>query len=289
MAVAPPSLLGSQDGAAPSLSNHFSNILTVCGLVTVVVLLCLLLILNQRKKKVISSKSQELKETEARYRLLFEHSPIPLLEEDLSAVKTFIDQLADQGLTDLNRYFHDNPESLSRCAAMVRILDTNKATLKMYGAAGPGELTQLTSVLPDNQSLQFKHELLSLVKDGASEIVLENRTLNGTLLTVERRTVIAAGFEETWRKVFVTVIDITEQVKLRNQNKAFEKQLQHTQKLEAIGSLAGGIAHDFNNILAPIMGRAELRGCRSLQVSGCAAVVFQRLCSGFSTSAHPET
>jgi hypothetical protein len=259
MAAAPlPSLLANQGGAVPSPSNPFSNIFTVCGLVTVALLLLLLLILNQRKKKVISSKSRALKETEARYRLLFEHSPIPLLEEDLSAVKTFIDQLAGQGITDLNRYFHDNPESLDRCAAMVRILDTNKAALKMYGAAGPGELTQLTSVLPDDQSLQFKHELLSLVKDGASEIVLENRTLNGALLTVERRTVIAAGFEENWSKVFVTVIDITEQVKLRNENKAFEKQLQHTQKLEAIGSLAGGIAHDFNNILAPIMGRAEL-------------------------------
>lgn len=39
---------------------------------------------------------------------------------------------------------------------------------------------------------------------------------------------------------------------------ALEKQLRHTQKMEAIGTLAGGVAHDFNNVLTPIMGYTEI-------------------------------
>ena len=40
--------------------------------------------------------------------------------------------------------------------------------------------------------------------------------------------------------------------------KHMSEQLQRSQKMEALATMAGGIAHDFNNILQTILGNAEL-------------------------------
>jgi signal transduction histidine kinase len=55
-----------------------------------------------------------------------------------------------------------------------------------------------------------------------------------------------------------TIRDVTETRMAEERQSQLERQLFHSQKLEALGTLAGGIAHDLNNTLMPILALSEL-------------------------------
>lgn len=66
--------------------------------------------------------------------------------------------------------------------------------------------------------------------------------------------VVASPIRNSLEEVVAAIViveDVTEKQRL-------EDQLRHSQKMEAIGTLAGGIAHDFNNILYALLGYANL-------------------------------
>lgn len=81
------------------------------------------------------------------------------------------------------------------------------------------------------------------------EVALQKK--NDTTVPMELNLTIQRDINQTAFGALGIARDITERKKL-------ETQLQQTQKMEAIGTLAGGIAHDFNNILGSIIGYGEM-------------------------------
>jgi PAS domain S-box-containing protein len=155
---------------------------------------------------------EALRRSEKRYRGLFMESPISLWDEDFSAVRSQIDQLREAGVTDLRRYFEHYPEAVGKFAALIKVVDVNQATLDLYKAGSKTQLKQnLDKVLTEESHLLIREEIIDLF-EGKKQITREgfNRNLEGEKIYLELGLSVAPGYEDTWSKVLISIVDITE-------------------------------------------------------------------------------
>ena len=135
---------------------------------------------RQQMEELMDERTKELRESEGEYRRLFESSPISLWEEDFSAVKQFLDELRQKGVSDLGAYFATHSKDVEKCAGLVKVLNVNQATLRLYEARSVNEIIGgLSAVLTeDSNRKQFADELLALARgEKYYEAEMDNKTL----------------------------------------------------------------------------------------------------------------
>jgi PAS domain S-box-containing protein len=168
-----------------------------------------------------------LQESEKRYRSLFEDSPISLWEEDFSEIKRYIDKLKRTGVKNFKKYFESHPKEITKCAAMVRVLDINQPTLKLFKAKSKEEIRRgLNKTFLKESYEAFRNEMIAIAEGKkVFETEAVTQTLKGVQNNVLIRWTVAPGYEKTFSKVLVSIIDITERKKAEETVRENEEQL----------------------------------------------------------------
>ena len=162
---------------------------------------------------------QALRESEAKYRQLFENATYGMLRSKRDGV----------------------------------LLDVNPALVAMLAYSSREELLSrnLSRDIYEDPSARTSF-LDSYGPDGRAEgVEVKWKRKDGKIILVRMSGAAIRGENGLISQFDVIAEDITER-------RSLEGQLRQAQKMEAVGLLAGGISHDFTNLLSVIMGNAEL-------------------------------
>ena len=171
----------------------------------------------------LEAEAAQLARSEARLRLMFEHS--------------------------LDAMLNTRPGG--------GIVAANRAACEMFGRS-EAQLTASTrdDVLdPDDPRLSVL--MAERHATGRTRGQVRMRRADGTFFEAE---ISSMSYQDSDGSALASVIvrDLTPTLEAAAERQRLEDQLQRAQKMQALGTLAGGIAHDFNNVLAIVLGGAAL-------------------------------
>lgn len=160
-----------------------------------------------------------LKESEGKYRTLFEESH--------------------------DGVFLSTPEG--------KLMDVNQAGMELFGYTSRSEILNVDIVKDLYVNPQDRETFKRMLSrdGGVKDFEFEIKRKDGQHRIVLESASAVRGEDGTIRAYRVFLRDITDRKRL-------EDQLRQAQKMEGIGTLAGGIAHDFNNLLGIILGYTQL-------------------------------
>ena len=156
----------------------------------------------------------ERDDAELKYRSLFDTAQVSIWNEDFSEIFKAFNQLRQDGVSDLRRYFGENKQWAWDMAKLVKVVNVNKAALKLFKAKSETELidsiASIDQVFGPDTIKVFIEELCAIWenKEETFQAEANHKTLDGDIITLIISLPIPTT-EAEFRSVSVSAIDIT--------------------------------------------------------------------------------
>lgn len=240
--------------------------------------------LTEHLEQRVLERTAALHDSEERYRVLFEEGPTSLWEIDMSKVQSLLERWRNAGVTNLRAFFDEQPEAVLQCLELIKILDINLATWRLYEADSKEQLRFHARQVWNADSLRaFKEQLLA-VDEGRTENEFETsaQTLAGKKVNILVRWRIVPGCEHKLSRIFVATIDISEKNESLNELqasrarfRALSAHLQSSREQERL-AIARDLHDELGQTLTSLkmdMAMLERKARNASAKHGCSAVM----------------
>ena len=202
---------------------------------------------------------EALRISEERYRVLFEHSAIPIWEEDFSDVKKYLDKLKRaKGINNLRGYLEENPDVVINLVSMIKVSDVNQKSVDFFEVNEKGKLIRNLVNNFTNEVLNVYREEMIVLSEGKTSFSAEIPVVTGSgkQKVIAVNLFVTPGFEQTLARVLVSFVDVTTRVKIQTE---LQESVKTLNKLNATKDrFFSIIAHDLKNPFNSILGFADL-------------------------------
>ncbi|MCY2925552.1 MAG: PAS domain S-box protein [Planctomycetota bacterium] len=153
---------------------------------------------------------QDVRDSEARYRGLFEQSPVAMWEMDFSPLRPYVAGLRARGVQDLRKHFQDNPGEVNDLLSAGRVLAINQATVRMEGVATKAEVLAHTGPdAPETRTHMVESRIALAEGQTAVQIQQRGYTASGRTMEGILDYLVLPGHEQTLDRVLVAITDVT--------------------------------------------------------------------------------
>ncbi|WP_208248289.1 ATP-binding protein [Rhizobium sp. T1470] len=211
----------------------------------------MLLLKTESARLALLSINSALKDSEARYRSIFDRTRVALWERDYSKLRSYLVDIRAQGITDIKAHARINPAVVDHCVGLIEVVAANEAARELLGPQSAAVGTLRRSALPGQEKFL---DVLQAIMDDARvfEDKVEARADNGE----DKLVLLSISFPEdpaAFNRVVVSMVDITQREMALKAIAEAQAELTKASKAATVGAMSASLAHELNQPLGAIV------------------------------------
>lgn len=202
----------------------------------------------QRNITARKKAEERLRESEERYRTIFQTAEVGLIEMDYSHLKSTLEQLKDQGINNWQDYAAHNPEFARDAARTIRSVDINNAGIKLFKGETKEDLLGPIHRFFVRESYKSLSKIIVAIASGHE--TYHEETVLQTLQGEKIHTLVSLSVpieKSELKNMLVSVVDISERKKVEEEKDLLLTKLHHLNKQLETLAITDGLTRLYNH------------------------------------------